>query len=127
MVFDQQPSGGTQPRGKGSETVGVRGQPASTSAEQGVKDDNKYSIPVGKFTLRPGKGSGKKLKGSGIDGSYFVAPAGLGKTFAEHDTRRDREVGKRPNVEVKQGDGRGFTGFFSNISLGFKGKPNAKP
>jgi len=127
VVFDREHGGGAEPGRESGKTDEIRGQPASTSTEQGVSDDNKYSIPVGKFTLRPGKGSGKKLKGSGIDGSYFVAPAGLGKTLAEHDTRRDREVGKRPNVEGYLGTGREFTGFFSNISLGFKGKPNAKP
>jgi len=127
VVFDQQPSGGTQPRGAGAEAVGVRGQPAITSAEQGVSGEQKYSIPTGKFTLRPsGKGNKSVSRGRG-DTVGFVGPAGLGQAFKEHDVRTNREIGKRPNVEVKQGDGRGFTGFFSNISLGFKGKPNAKP
>jgi len=127
VVFDQQPSGGTQPRGAGAEAVGVRGQPAITSAEQGVSGEQKYSIPTGKFTLRPsGKGNKSVSRGRG-DTFGFVGPAGLGQAFKEHDVRTNREIGKRPNVEVKQGDGRGFTGFFSNISLGFKGKPNAKP
>ena len=118
----------------GKQTVGTGVQASKPStragqqaAQQGIKDDNKYSIPVGKFTLRPSARSGEILKGSGIDGRSFVAPAGLGKTLAEHDVRRDREVGKRPNVEGYLGTGREFTGFFSNISLGFKGKPNAKP
>jgi hypothetical protein len=127
VVFDQQPSGGTQPRAEGSEAVEARGQPASTSAEQGVSGEQKYSIPTGKFTFRPsGKGNQGISRGRS-DTFGFVGPAGLGQTSKEHDVRTNREIGKRPNVEVKQGDGRGFTGFFSNISLGYKGKPNAKP
>jgi len=97
------------------------------TGQRGISNGTKLSVSSGKFTLRPGTGSGQILTGSDFDGRGFVAPEGLGQAAEEHDIRRDREVGKRPYVETSQGDGRGFTGFFSNISLGFKGKPNAKP
>jgi hypothetical protein len=112
----------------GKQAVGNSAQAAKpATGKQGVSGEQKYSIPTGKFTFRPsGKGNQGISRGRS-DTFGFVGPAGLGQTSKEHDVRTNREIGKRPNVEVKQGDGRGFTGFFSNISLGYKGKPNAKP
>ncbi len=75
VVFDQQPSSGTQPGGKGAKTVGVRGQPASTSTEQGVSGEQKYSLGknadrvsfVGPaFDERKLRGAGDRGRGSEV-------------------------------------------------------------
>jgi len=75
VVFDQQPSGGTQPRGAGAEAVGVRGQPAITSAEQGVSGEQKLSL---------GKNAGR---------ISFVGPSYDERKLGETGNRRRRLPG----------------------------------
>lgn len=112
----------------GKQAVGTGAQTNQpTTGQQGINNGTKLSVSSRKFALRPSTGGGEILTGSDVAGRSYVAGEGLGQAAEEHDIRRDREVGKRLYVETPQGDGRGFTGFFSNISLGFKGKPNAKP
>src|SRR5690606_32755770 len=63
---------------------------------------------------------------AGYDG-YFVDSADLGKVaavFVPLDAVEDVRQSRRVRKDL---DGRAFTGFFSNITLGFKGAPSGKP
>jgi hypothetical protein len=70
VVFDQQPSGGTQPRAEGSEAGEVRGQPTITSTEQGVSGEQKYSLGknAGRISFVGPAFDERKLRGAGDRG-----------------------------------------------------------
>ena len=83
-----------------------------------------------------------RLLQEGIEQAQSGAPGGTRRASGRVDSReagRAREKNGQSDARAKsgavrradvnyskRGDGRDFTGFFSNISLGFKGRPNSK-
>lgn len=114
---------------EGRDVRGSRRSNIERIAQEAIDTRNRW-IGGERYNLRPAEPTGRPDIGGGEGRAGRAETPDTGRTgraVQEHDLRTDREAGKRLDVKGVDGTGRGFTGFFSNISLGFKGKPNSKP
>lgn len=110
--------------GAGKEILGrierARDRARQISTEE-IRSASEAGVDSGARTDTRGAAAGADVQRS-PEGDAPVDPGHHG----QDDTGAARGAVRQAAVSPENKDGRGFTGFFSNISLGFKGKPGAK-